>query len=617
LTAPYIPPAAPTQRATKDAVATAIVKDLQYGDTRRPDFERTEFKTQQELRDLCHALAEGTRAIHGGGEKFNPKWPAEKPAHYQLRATMAQVARYYRRTVQAAVGLIFYTPPSLPEEAPEELIEDAKNIDGRGTGFDVFAKQLTTEAFHGGFVGIFVDMPSVPDGAFDNFDLSDEQALGLRPHWTMVKASQIISWVVEIPDWEKMIAQYLAKELTADDLKSYAKAMILRQVVIHEEGETPLTGYGTQCEHRYRVLRLTDAGVTFEVWVKRTSAVQPMAPGASPVPPSQAGKSIERTIGGEYFERIRQGVLYQAKRVPFREIPIAIAYAGEKQADFVAEPPLLGLAQLNLDHYIITSDRRYLMRLCHAPTLTLIGYEGDIGGERDDAGTGQRNNVSIKVGPNTVIQVPLGGDAKYVSASPNALDASLAEREEIVRQMAMLGLSFLAKDRKMAQETATGRAIDDSAESATNADAARGMKDGFEQAWKFHAMYRGVEPSEVRMQTSFVSTKIDAQIAAILWQAVASDRLDVDSWIEYIQTGELPEDIADRLHLLQAAHDAAREAEIAAAADATKAGDAAPMNGPGGLAQAPKQKMITLQNPAKTTAPGKKPAADPTKGKQS
>lgn len=581
-----------------------MIKDLPRGSPRRPDYERGEYKTQEESRQLCNALAAGTEKIQEGGEKYNPKWPAEKYAHYEIRRKIAQVARYYRRTVQAAVGLIFYTPPMLEDEANEVLVEDAKDIDGRGMSFEVFAKQLATSAMHGGFVGILVDMPTVPEGL--ELSLADEQALGLRPHWIKYDASDILSWIVELPDFEKMLTAYKAGELSAEEAKSYAKSAILRQVVLHEEGESPIDAYGATCVHRYRVLRLEDDGVHYTVWERRSTAIS-ADPNYRPVP-SQAGKTIEAVVGGEYFVQLSTGVMYQSGHVPFREIPLAVAYAGDKDADFVAEPPLLGLAQLNLDHYIITSDRRYLLRLCHAPTLTLIGYEGDVGGEKDDAGTGQKVTGPMKVGPNTVITLPIGGDAKYVSAPAGALQESQTERDELVRQMAMLGLSFLAKDRKMAQETATGRAIDDAAESATNADAARGLKDGFEQAWQYHAMYRGVEAPEVKMQTSFVSTHVDPAIAAVLWQAVASDRLDVQSWIDYIKTGELPEDIADRLGILQRVHDELRDAEVASAKDAvTRGGEPQPMGGFGGPSagppRVPAKKMIQLPAPKGKKAP--------------
>jgi hypothetical protein len=35
-----------------------------------------------------------------------PRWPAEDPGNYRVRASMTQVARYYGKTVEASVGMI-------------------------------------------------------------------------------------------------------------------------------------------------------------------------------------------------------------------------------------------------------------------------------------------------------------------------------------------------------------------------------------------------------------------------------------------------------------------------------------------------------------------------------
>lgn len=503
------------------AADTSTVIAGNVAPTQRPDFQRPEYLRAQKKRALCNAVYGGTDTVREGGQTYLPKWPAEKPEHYAIRAAIVQVTRYYARTVEAAVGMICGAGTPVEVIDADPLIQsDIEDIDGQGTHIEVYAKHLAIDAVNGGFTAILVDYPPIPDGL--ELTHEDELKLGLRPFWVNITADRIPSWIVEVPNWRELMVAYAAQTLDADTVASYAKQVILRQVVIYEPTDVVKDAFGATCVDRYRVLRLTDAGVTYTVWEKRK------AEGAN----------------GEHFIQIATGVMRAAGRQPFREIPLAIVYAGRKVAPFVAEPAMMSLAELNVDHYQVSADRRYLMKLCHSPTLLTIGIEGD-----QDAETGQRKPV--EVGPNSVLSGPVGADAKYVSANPQALDSSKEEKEVLVEQMSALGMGFLGIDGRWNQ-TATGRVLDDAAEGATHSTIARGLQDGMEQAFRFHAMYRGVDKApSVAVKTVTASPQVDAQIVTILWQAVVANSLDVESWIEYIRTGALPDDIQARLDVMK------------------------------------------------------------------
>jgi hypothetical protein len=257
----------------------------------------------------------GTEGVRALGQIGLPKWPAEQLDDYKLRAAITQVARYYQRTVQASVGMICATPPALDEKTDAVLKSDAEDIDGQGTHFEVFARDLIDDAINGGFCGILIDGPPKPQGLRHD----QEDALNIRPFWVKVPASRLISWIVEAPEWAAVIADYLAGKLTAEQAKAAAKQMVVRQVVIHEPTDVRSGAFGIACLDRYRVLALTPEGVTFAVWEKR-----------------KGDGSI-----GEHFTRIAEGPMLAAQNTPFREIPLAIVYAGRPTAPFVAEPPLL------------------------------------------------------------------------------------------------------------------------------------------------------------------------------------------------------------------------------------------------------------------------------------
>lgn len=510
----------------------------------RPDFQRDEYKAGKAARDLCHALMQGTQGVRALGEDALPKWPAEKPKFYAIRAKVSALTGYYARTVQASVGMILATPPKLAENANPLIVADAEDIDGKGTHLEVFAKSAATDAINGGFSLILVDAPPIPDGL--TLTHEDELKLGLRPFWQLYAADRLWSWVVEVPDWAALVKAYKAGDLTADEVKAYTKQVIVRQVVLHEPTDVSDGEFGTRTVDRFRQLTLTPAGVTFAVWehVKATEGV------------------------GEHFVQIASGPMLAAKQAPFREIPLAPVYGGRKLAPFVADPALLSLAELNLDHYQVSADRRYMMKLCHAPTLYMFGVEA----EQD----GEGNKLPVEVGPNSVV-TSANPEAKmgYAAADPGALDSSKEEKEELVRQMAALGMSFIGKDRVGSAETATGRALDDAAENANHATVARGLQDGFEQALKYHAMYRGVDAPEITVNTSYAAPQVDPQVAAIIWGAVAVDKMPIEALVSYLKTGELPDDLQEQIDALRFAQAVEEANQADAEAEAAKNGDPA------------------------------------------
>lgn len=504
----------------------------------RPDFKRPEYVAGEPARRLSRALLDGTRGVRALGEEALPKWPSEKPAFYRLRARIARLARYYERTVEAVVGMIVASPPTFAEGADARIVADWEDIDRAGTHGDVFVRTLTLEAIAGGFAAILVDAPPVPTGVA--LTLQNEQRMKLRPYWVLIRAEQLLCWQIETPNLALILRDWAAGLLTDDDVARLSAQHILRQVVLYEASEGAVGSFGVATRDRYRVLRLENTGVTFTVW-EHVPAVDGQ---------------------GEHFRQVDTGVMTGAQRRPLPAIPLAIAYPKPPAVPFVSDPALLGVAELNLDHYQLTVDRRYLIKHTHSPTLYLFGVEE----ERDENGVVK----PVTIGPNSVIR-SRNADAKtgYAVAPPDALASSKEERDEVVRQIAALGMSFLAKDRQQATETAKGRALDLAAENATHATVARGVQDALERALQFHALYRNCAAPSIEMHPAYASPEIDPQIAALLWQAVLNGRLDVDTWLDFLRTGRVSEnvDLAAITGRLLAETEAQRETERMTAQD--------------------------------------------------
>lgn len=493
----------------------------------RPNYKRPEYTDAEPARTMCRDLMASTATIQNAGTKYLPKHPGEDQSDYEVRKKKAEVFRAFARTVEAAVGMIHAVPVTLGKDADATAKQDWEDIDCQGTHGEVLARHLTEDGIVDGFAGILVDYPPIPPGV--TLNAREEEELGIRPFWVKILRHQIISWMVEVPNWTELLKAYAAGAITAAAVRAFAKQTVLRQVVIHEPTEQRDGEFGRRVADRYRILTLTAEGVTFRV-VEAVTA---------------NGMVTD-------FKEIASGAMTGANRQPLPAIPLAMYYAGRKSGAFVADPPLLPLAELNIGHYQVSADRRYLMSICHAPTLVITGID-----DKDENGKPR----VFKTGPNrALILPPENAKADWIAASSDALATSKEEKEDLVRQMAAVGMSFLAKDRRGVEETARGREIDDAAENATHATAARGLQDCLEAAWVFHAAYRGITPPSIEVNTSYAASNVDPQIAGLLWQAVLVDRLDMETFLAYVRTGDLPENLDPNAEaLLSAAREAARK----------------------------------------------------------
>lgn len=105
---------------------------------------------------------------------------------------------------------------------------------------------------------------------------------------------------------------------------------------------------------------------------------------------------------------------------PLADIPLVALYT--KRTGFMtAEPPLLELAQLNAKHWWLQSSMDRLIDTACVPILALIGVtDGD-----------------VVIGANSAINLPPGGDARYVEHSGAAIAAgrqALKDLEDTIRQ---------------------------------------------------------------------------------------------------------------------------------------------------------------------------------------
>ncbi len=440
-----------------------------------PDYVREEVKALAPARARSRTLAAGTDAVHAAGTALLPQWPGEDNDVYATRATLTETFDAYGRTVEAAVGLLFGADPTI-EGVPAALQPVLDDADGHGTDLTEFARAITHHATLDGIAGVLVDYPTVAEPG--RLSLRDVQERGLRPYCVAYRADQIINW---------RTARVGART-------------VFTLLVLREAEEVAVGDYGVTSEPRYRVFRREPNGVTVAVY------------------------AIDQDAVGRKTVRELQPPL---PIVGPTEIPFAIAYSRPKLATLMQGPPLDRLAWLNLGHYRVSADHRYLMGICHAPTLAIEGSDPE-------------DTTPIALGVNRVLRLSGVQKAMWLQADPDALSAAEKTMERQQAQMGALGMAFLARDRSARTETATGRALDAAADQATLGTLADGVAACLVQALTFAAAYMNEAAAPVvTIRPDYDASRLDAQTIAALNAVAVANNLSLETFLTVLKGGNV------------------------------------------------------------------------------
>jgi hypothetical protein len=315
----------------------------------------------------------------------------------------------------------------------------------------------------------------------DAATLADEQQAGLRPYWCKVNKNQVVNW--------HAVNRNGRMELT--------------QVSIREEVTEPAGVYRQKQITQYRVL----TPGAFQIF--RQSSIQP-----------------------DQYELFKEGT------TSLDFIPLIPVYSN-RTAYLMSDPPLLDFARENLRHYRLQSDLDHILHVANVPILTAIGrdLQTQIG---PDGST-----TKLEIGPNSLVDLPPGGDLKYVEHAGTAIDKAQAEIERSKGNMAALGLLLLAQ-KPQVQATATQSVLEYEAESSELAGMARNLEDALETALAYTGEYLGLGEDQggtVAVNRDFARTSLNAQTIDTIAKMVEDGQLTLETMWKMLEEGEiLPED---------------------------------------------------------------------------
>ncbi len=372
---------------------------------------------------------------------------------YEAYKQRAVYHELVRPSIMAMLGVMHRKPPTIELPKKLEPMRDAATFNGEGLAW--LMQKINEQQMLMGRLGLMLDVQSN----------SPPTAL---PYIVTYNAEAVTNW-----DSTKV----------GDD----RGVRSLQLVVLNETEFERRSGLAWVQMMRYRVLAI--AGGVRDAWPEIDAGDADYV--AAEVRHTQevtAGDFVKPSIGGKTLSQI-----------PF-------VFVGPR--DLVPEPDLpvvMPLVRLALAIYRTEADYRQTLYMQGQDTLVIIGQQADA------------NAGKTRVGAFGSIDLPIGGDAKYVGASADGISALESSIQNDLKRAAQLG-SQLLTERGNEAEAASALGIRVASRTATLNTIAKAGAGAMEQILKMAATWVGADPAEVSVQPNmdFADNVAQAQDAVYL-----------------------------------------------------------------------------------------------------
>ena len=422
-------------------------------------FIRLEVQKQLPKWALVDDAVEGEDAIKAKGEERLPKPETHIDkkindkiyAKYKLRAVFFPVTG---RTLSGLRGQVFSKP--IATEIPPIIQPLEEDIDGAGTTLEQQAKRTLESVLKKGRAGLLSDFPRIaPDRVLVKSDLEKGK---IRPSVIFYAPGQIINW----------------REQTTNGETKLSLLVLFENKIIEDDG------FEFKTSPRWRVYRLTENGVTVEVWKKEND---------------KATGSVEYVIDEE------EVTLTGSDKMPLRTIPFSFVGADNNDTT-VDESPLYPIAQLNVAHYRNSAD--------YEQSLFIVGQATPVFTGLDQAWVDKNIQGKVTLGSSSPISLPQGATAELLQAESNSMPMEGMKHKE--DQMKAIGAKLI--EPNTVQRTATEAEIEETSEASVLSSVAKNVSAAYESALYFCSLFVGevdIDDITVALNSEFQITGLGAQ----------------------------------------------------------------------------------------------------------
>ncbi|TGU44647.1 DUF4055 domain-containing protein [Mesorhizobium sp. M2D.F.Ca.ET.145.01.1.1] len=375
---------------------------------------------------LISDIVAGAAAVRAKGELYLPKYEDETRQEYERRKKSAPWRPEFVDVLRSLASKPFGKDVALDEKTSQRIKDLAEDIDARGNSLTAFARSAFREGIADGLHGILVDFPSMSSV----MTLADEKASGVRPYWLHVCADDIIALYTDIIDGVEKVTHVRIKEC----------------VIVRD-------GFGEREVNRVRVLFLDALNKPqWQLWEQQNAT---------------------NTVEKPKYVMIGEGP------ITLDAIPLVLFWTGERKGEHFVIPPLLDLADMQIELYRAQSRLDEILTFAGSPMLAANGFTLPEG-------------QSVAVGPKRIMVAPPGmegGNTSWSFIQPAAGNIKEVRDhvQSVIDDIRRLGMQPLTP--KSGTPTATGQSIEAAkAHSAVQAWALD-LQDALEQAFVYTAQW--------------------------------------------------------------------------------------------------------------------------------
>ena len=435
---------------------------------------------QSHLEDCIkmRTVFEGDKAIKKNAETYVPKNKGVDKADYNAIIQRSVFENFTEATAKGISGLIFAKEPTISLPTSLELLKE--NIDMDDNTIVDLSQNIVNELMEVGRCGLLIDVPNI-----DTTGMTKPQtdALNIRAFTKLYKSETIINWRYEA-------------------INSVNKLTLL---VLHEVYEDWTDRFTSTLKNRYRVYSLIDNVCYVELF-------------------EENDKTFNNTMDLKPVIVKGSTINY----IPF----IPLTY---KDISIIpVKPPLMDIANINLNYYGVAVERRNVIHFVGNPFFMGSGIN-----TRDSAG----NELTITLGSSIaqIFQEP-NADMKIVETQGTGLAFNESYLNDCKSTMAALGARLLVPEAN-AQISENTMQMKTAGYRATIMQIANTASRAITQALKIIAEWEGQNPDEVKLElnTDYNLSEMDAQTITALVTAWQTGAIRQEDMFKKLQKGEIIE----------------------------------------------------------------------------
>jgi hypothetical protein len=200
-----------------------------------------------------------------------------------------------------------------------------------------------------------------------------------------------------------------------------------------------------------------------------------------------------------------------------------------------ATPPLMELAHLNIKHWQSQSDQDNILHVARVPIFAMIGV--------DQAYGANEPSTEATIGSNTALMIPMGGDAKFVEHSGQAITSGQESLNALLDEMRMAGAKMLQRE-KQANKTATQSAEESAQELSPLEAMAEQFEDFLENILQMFADWLGLpDGGELEVRGNFeIDQAADTSVPTLLNMSAQGKLSNQTLYEEYQRRGVISSD---------------------------------------------------------------------------